>query len=101
MGRPAATYNSATRAIDRAGARPGPEGMANRGAKPRRDDGGATRTRPRAATAVSDKRGVAAYPREHRHASHGAGHPFDAHLQASTRLTYPDRSTTATLFPRR
>src|SRR5436309_5019509 len=100
MGRPAAPCNSATRAIDRAGAGPGPEGMANGGVKPRRDDGGATRTRPRGAGAVSDKRSVAAYPREDRHASHGARHPFDANLQAIRHLGYSARLTMATLLPR-
>src|SRR6266849_1283063 len=94
MGRPAATCDSATRAIDRGGAGPGPEGMANGSVKPRRDDGGATRTRSRVASAVSDKRGVAAYPREDRHASHGARHPSDPDLQAIRRLRYSARLTT-------
>src|SRR6266480_1909985 len=98
MGRPAAPCNSATRAIDRAGAGPGPEGMADGGVKPRRDDDGATRTRPGAASAVSDKRSVAAYPREDRHASHGARHPWDADLQTIRRLRYSARLTMATLL---
>src|SRR5437870_13863448 len=101
MGRPAATCNSASRAIDRAGARPGPEGMANGGVKPRRDDGGATRTRPRAASAVSDKRSVAAYPREDRHASHGARHPWDADLQTIRRLSYSVHLTNGNPLARR